>query len=112
VKFKAAIADLVRRGAQAGHLRMHRFGMLLEAGDSSVPLIGTTLAHARLRSRGPCRSQLRGARAMSRVTAGAPDWYRAGAVRQLELEAIADLAAKAFAAEQPAEPGPRIRTHG
>ncbi len=65
--------------------------MLPEAGDSPVPLIGTTLAHARLRSRWPCRSQLRGGRAMSRVTAGAPDWYRAGGVRQLGYSAIRRL---------------------
>jgi hypothetical protein len=46
VKFKAAIADLVRRGAQAVILGCTEFGMLLEAGASSVPLIDTTLAHA------------------------------------------------------------------
>ena len=45
-KFKAAITDLVRRGAQAVILGCTEFGMLLEAGDSSVPLIDTTLAHA------------------------------------------------------------------
>ena len=45
-KFKAAIADLVRRGAQAVILGCTEFGMLLEAGDSLVPLIDTTLAHA------------------------------------------------------------------
>jgi aspartate racemase len=45
-KFKAAIADLVRRGAQAVILGCTEFGVLLEAGDSSVPLIDTTLAHA------------------------------------------------------------------
>ena len=45
-KFKAAIADLVRRGAQAVILGCTEFGMLLETGDSSVPLIDTTLAHA------------------------------------------------------------------
>jgi aspartate racemase len=45
-KFKAAIADLVRRGAQAIILGCTEFGMLLEAGDSPVPLIDTTLAHA------------------------------------------------------------------
>jgi aspartate racemase len=44
VKFKAAIADLVRRGAQAVILGCTGFGTLLEAGDSSVPLIDTTLA--------------------------------------------------------------------
>ena len=91
MRFKAAIADLVRRGAQAVILGCTGFGMLPEAGDSPVPLIGTTLAHARLRSRWPCRSQLRGGRAMSRVTAGAPDWYRAGGVRQLGYSAIRRL---------------------
>src|SRR4249919_1729823 len=45
-KFKAAITDLVRRGAQAVILGCTEFGMLLEAGDSPVPLIDTTLAHA------------------------------------------------------------------
>jgi len=45
-KFKAAIADLVRRGAQAVILGCTEFGMLLEAKDSPVPLIDTTLAHA------------------------------------------------------------------
>jgi hypothetical protein len=39
-------ADLVRRGAQAVILGCTEFGMLLEAGASSVPLIDTTLAHA------------------------------------------------------------------
>lgn len=46
MKFKAAIADLLRRGAQAVILGGTEFGMLLEAEDSSVPLIDTTLAHA------------------------------------------------------------------
>ena len=45
-KFKAAITDLVQRGAQAVILGCTEFGMLLEAGDSPVPLIDTTLAHA------------------------------------------------------------------
>jgi aspartate racemase len=45
-KFKAAIADLVQRGAQAVILGCTEFGMLLDAGDSPVPLIDTTLAHA------------------------------------------------------------------
>jgi aspartate racemase len=44
--FKAAIADLVQRGAQAVILGCTEFGMLLDAGDSPVPLIDTTLAHA------------------------------------------------------------------
>jgi aspartate racemase len=46
VKFKAAIADLVRRGAQAVIFGCTGFGMLIEAGASSVPLIDTALAHA------------------------------------------------------------------
>jgi aspartate racemase len=46
MKFKAAIADLVRRGAAADILGRTEFGMLLEAGDNSVPLVDTTLAHA------------------------------------------------------------------
>jgi aspartate racemase len=45
VKFKAAITD-VQRGAQAVILGCTEFGILLEAGDSPVPLIDTTLAHA------------------------------------------------------------------
>jgi aspartate racemase len=45
-KFKAAIADLVQRGAQAVILGCTEFGMLIEAGDSPVPLIDTTVAHA------------------------------------------------------------------
>jgi aspartate racemase len=46
VKFKAAITDFVQRGAQAVILGCTEFGILLEAGDSPVPLIDTTLAHA------------------------------------------------------------------
>lgn len=45
-KFKAAIADLVERGAQAVILGCTEFGMLLDAEDSPVPLIDTTVAHA------------------------------------------------------------------
>jgi aspartate racemase len=45
-KFKAAIADLVERGAQAVILGCTEFGMLIEAKDSPVPLIDTTVAHA------------------------------------------------------------------
>ena len=48
MKFKAAIADLLRRGAQAVILGGTEFGMPLEAEDSSVPLIDTTLAHAQV----------------------------------------------------------------
>jgi aspartate racemase len=45
-KFRAAIADLVLRGVEAVILGCTEFGMLLEAGDSPVPLIDTTVAHA------------------------------------------------------------------
>ena len=45
-KFKAAIADLIERGAQAVILGCTEFGMLIEAKDSPVPLIDTTVAHA------------------------------------------------------------------
>jgi aspartate racemase len=45
-KFKAAIADLVERGAQAVILGCTEFGVLIEAKDSPVPLIDTTVAHA------------------------------------------------------------------
>lgn len=45
-RFKAAITDLVERGAQAVILGCTEFGMLLEAEDSPVPLIDTTVAHA------------------------------------------------------------------
>ncbi|OBF29338.1 aspartate/glutamate racemase [Mycobacterium sp. ACS1612] len=45
-KFKAAIADLVERGAQAVILGCTEFGMLIDANDSPVPLIDTTVAHA------------------------------------------------------------------
>ena len=44
--FKAAITDLVQRGAQAVILACTEFGMLIEAKDSPVPLIDTTVAHA------------------------------------------------------------------
>jgi aspartate racemase len=44
-KFQAAFTDLVRRGEQAVILGCTEFGMLLEAEDSPVPLIDTTLAH-------------------------------------------------------------------
>jgi aspartate racemase len=46
VKFRAAIADLVERGAQAVILGCTEFGMLLNLDDSPVPLIDTTVAHA------------------------------------------------------------------
>lgn len=45
-KFKAAIADLAERGAQAVILGCTEFGMLVSAEDSPVPLIDTTVAHA------------------------------------------------------------------
>ena len=45
-KLKAAIADLAQRGAQAVILGCTEFGILIEAKDSPVPLIDTTLAHA------------------------------------------------------------------
>lgn len=45
-RFAAAIADLVRRGAQAVILGCTEFGMLVRAEDSAVALIDTTLVHA------------------------------------------------------------------
>lgn len=45
-KFRAAIADLVERGAEAIVLGCTEFGMLVEAEDSPVPIIDTTVAHA------------------------------------------------------------------
>lgn len=45
-KFKAAIASLVDRGAEAIVLGCTEFGMLVETEDSSVPLIDTTVVHA------------------------------------------------------------------
>jgi aspartate racemase len=45
-KFKAAIADLVSRGAQVVILGCTEFGLLVQPEDSSVPLIDTTVAHA------------------------------------------------------------------
>ena len=45
-KFKAAIADLVERGAEAVILGCTEFGLLLRHEDSPVPLIDTTVAHA------------------------------------------------------------------
>jgi aspartate racemase len=44
--FKAAIGDLVRRGAQAVILGCTEFGMLVEPEDSPMPIIDTTIAHA------------------------------------------------------------------
>jgi aspartate racemase len=45
--FKVAIEDLVSRGAQAVILACTEFGMLVEPADSPVPIIDTTIAHAR-----------------------------------------------------------------
>jgi aspartate racemase len=45
-RYKAAIADLVDRGAEAVILGCTEFGLLLSSEDSPVPLIDTTLAHA------------------------------------------------------------------
>ncbi|RTE82572.1 hypothetical protein BHE90_002929 [Fusarium euwallaceae] len=45
-KFKAAIADLVARGAQTIILGCTEFGMLVSQEDSSVPIIDTSIVHA------------------------------------------------------------------
>jgi len=45
-KFKAAIRDLVDRGAEVIILGCTEFGMLVQSEDSSVPVIDTTIAHA------------------------------------------------------------------
>ncbi|MGW0516161.1 aspartate/glutamate racemase family protein [Crossiella sp. NPDC003009] len=45
-KFKAAIADLVERGAEVIVLGCTEFGMLVEPEDSPVPIIDTAVAHA------------------------------------------------------------------
>jgi aspartate racemase len=45
-KFKAAIADLVSRGAEVIVLGCTEFGMLVKSEDSPVPVIDTTIAHA------------------------------------------------------------------
>jgi aspartate racemase len=44
-KFKTAIEDLVTRGAEAIILGCTEFGMLVEAQDSPVPVIDTTMTH-------------------------------------------------------------------
>ncbi len=44
-KFKAAIADLVSRGAEVVVLGCTEFGLLVKPEDSTVPLIDTTHAH-------------------------------------------------------------------
>lgn len=45
-KFKAAIEDLVKRGAQIIILGCTEFGMLVDQEDSAVPVIDTSIAHA------------------------------------------------------------------
>jgi aspartate racemase len=45
-KFQAAITDLVARGAEVIVLACTEFGMVVQAEDSPVPVIDTTIAHA------------------------------------------------------------------
>src|SRR5262249_61935928 len=45
-RFQAAIADLVARGAEVIVLACTEFGMVVQAEDSPVPVIDTTIAHA------------------------------------------------------------------
>ncbi len=45
VKFKDAIADLVKRGAEVIILGCTEFGMLVRPEDSPVPIIDTTIEH-------------------------------------------------------------------
>ena len=45
-RFQAAIADLVARGAEVIILACTEFGMVVQAEDSPVPVIDTTIAHA------------------------------------------------------------------
>src|SRR5215813_3563283 len=45
-RFQAAITDLVARGAEVIVLACTEFGMLVQAEDSPVPVIDTTIAHA------------------------------------------------------------------
>lgn len=45
-KFRAAIADLVTRGAEVVILGCTEFGMLVSQEDSEVPVIDTSIAHA------------------------------------------------------------------
>ncbi|KAK1515348.1 aspartate racemase [Colletotrichum costaricense] len=47
VKFNNAIADLASRGAQAVILGCTEFGMLVREEDSPVPIIDTSIVHAR-----------------------------------------------------------------
>jgi aspartate racemase len=44
-KYKEAIADLVKRGAEVIILGCTEFGMLVRADDSPVPIVDTTIAH-------------------------------------------------------------------
>jgi aspartate racemase len=44
--FRAAIADLADRGAEAVILGCTEFGLLVQPEDSPVPLVDTTVAHA------------------------------------------------------------------
>ena len=50
-KFQAAITDLVARGAEVIILACTEFGMLVQAQDSPVPVIDTTIATPRPPSR-------------------------------------------------------------
>jgi aspartate racemase len=45
-RFQAAITDLVARGAEVIVLACTEFGLLVQPGDSPVPVIDTTIAHA------------------------------------------------------------------
>ncbi|KAF5005365.1 hypothetical protein FDECE_8177 [Fusarium decemcellulare] len=45
-KFKAAMADLVVRGAEAIVLGCTEFGMLVQQEDSTVPILDTSIVHA------------------------------------------------------------------
>jgi hypothetical protein len=73
-KFKAAIADLVRRGPQAVILGCTEFGMLLEAEDSPVPLIDNDPRPRPGCGRDRPGGLSRAARAIYRERL-APDWY-------------------------------------
>ncbi|MFS8096836.1 amino acid racemase [Lentzea alba] len=46
-KFKAAMADLAARGAEVVVLGCTEFGLLVQDGDSPVPVLDTTVEHAR-----------------------------------------------------------------
>jgi hypothetical protein len=45
-RFRAAITDLAGRGAEVIVLACTEFGMVVQPGDSPVPVIDTTIAHA------------------------------------------------------------------